>query len=178
MSTAKRWYVLHVYSGFEEKVAEAIHEKARKQGLEDKVEEVMVPTEKVVEVKNNKKQEKDSKFFPGYVLAKLQLTDEVWHMIKDTPKVTGFLGAGNKPSPISNKDAERLIKQIQEGVDRPRSSVSFSIGEEVKVIEGPFASFNGSVEEVDEEKGRLKVSVSIFGRATPVDLEFSQVEKV
>ncbi len=178
MSTAKRWYVLHVYSGFEEKVAEAIHEKARKQGLEDKVEEVMVPTEKVVEVKNNKKQEKDSKFFPGYVLAKLQLTDEVWHMIKDTPKVTGFLGAGNKPSPISNKDAERLIKQIQEGVDRPRSSVTFSIGEEVKVIEGPFASFNGSVEEVDEEKGRLKVSVSIFGRATPVDLEFSQVEKV
>lgn len=178
MSTAKRWYVLHVYSGFEEKVAEAIHEKARKQGLEDKVEEVMVPTEKIVEVKNNKKQEKDSKFFPGYVLAKLQLTDEVWHMIKDTPKVTGFLGAGNKPSPISNKDAERLIKQIQEGVDRPRSSVSFSIGEEVKVIEGPFASFNGSVEEVDEEKGRLKVSVSIFGRATPVDLEFSQVEKV
>lgn len=178
MSTAKRWYVLHVYSGFEEKVAEAIHEKARKQGLEDKVEEVMVPTEKVVEVKNNKKQEKDSKFFPGYVLAKLQLTDEVWHMIKDTPKVTGFLGAGNKPSPISNKDAERLIKQIQEGVDRPRSSVAFSIGEEVKVIEGPFASFNGSVEEVDEEKGRLKVSVSIFGRATPVDLEFSQVEKV
>ncbi|MCM2344189.1 MAG: transcription termination/antitermination protein NusG [Alphaproteobacteria bacterium] len=175
---AKRWYVLHVYSGFEEKVAEAIHDKARKQGLEDKVEEVMVPTEKVVEVKNNKKQEKDSKFFPGYVLAKLELDDEVWHMIKNTPKVTGFLGAGNKPSPISNKDAERLIKQIQEGVDRPRSSISFSIGEEVKVIEGPFASFNGSVEEVDEEKGRLKVSVSIFGRATPVELEFSQVEKV
>lgn len=178
MSTAKRWYVLHVYSGFEEKVAEAIHEKARKQGLEDKVEEVMVPTEKVVEVKNNKKQEKDSKFFPGYVLAKLQLTDEVWHMIKDTPKVTGFLGAGNKPSPISNKDAERLIKQIQEGVDRPRSSITFTIGEEVKVTEGPFASFNGSVEEVDEEKGKLKVSVSIFGRATPVELEFGQVEKV
>ncbi len=173
-----RWYVLHVYSGFEEKVAEAIFDKARKQGLEDKVEEVMVPTEKVVEVKNNKKQEKDSKFFPGYVLAKLQLTDEVWHMIKDTPKVTGFLGAGNKPSPISNKDAERLIKQIQEGVERPRSSISFVIGEEVKVTEGPFASFNGSVEEVDEEKGRLKVSVSIFGRATPVELEFSQVEKV
>lgn len=175
---AKRWYVLHVYSGFEEKVAEAIHDKARKQGLEDKVEEVMVPTEKVVEVKNNKKQEKDSKFFPGYVLAKLELDDEVWHMIKNTPKVTGFLGAGNKPSPISNKDAERLIKQIQEGVDRPRSSISFTIGEEVKVTEGPFASFNGSVEEVDEEKGRLKVSVSIFGRATPVELEFSQVEKV
>lgn len=175
---AKRWYVLHVYSGFEEKVAEAIHDKARKQGLEDKVEEVMVPTEKVVEVKNNKKQEKDSKFFPGYVLAKLELDDEVWHMIKNTPKVTGFLGAGNKPSPISEKDAERLIKQIKEGVDRPRSSISFSIGEEVKVTEGPFASFNGSVEEVDEEKGRLKVSVSIFGRATPVELEFSQVEKV
>lgn len=175
---AKRWYVLHVYSGFEEKVAEAIHEKARKQGLEDKVEEVMVPTEKIVEVKNNKKQEKDSKFFPGYVLAKLELDDEVWHMIKNTPKVTGFLGAGNKPSPISNKEAESLIKQIKEGVERPRSSVTFSIGEEVKVTEGPFASFNGSVEEVDEEKGRLKVSVSIFGRATPVELEFGQVEKV
>ena len=175
---AKRWYVLHVYSGFEEKVAEAIHDKARKQGLEDKVEEVMVPTEKVVEVKNNKKQEKDNKFFPGYVLAKLELDDEVRHMIKNTTKVKGFMGAGNQPSPISEKDAERLIKQIKEGVDRPRPSVQFSIGEEVKVSEGPFASFNGSIEEIDEEKGRLKVSVSIFGRATPVELEFSQVEKV
>ena len=175
---AKRWYVLHVYSGFENKVAEAIKEKANKQGIGDKVEEIMVPTEEVVEIKRGQKVNTERKFFPGYVLAKLDLDDEVWHLVKNTPKVTGFLGAGNKPSPVTEKEAERLIKQIKEGVERPRSSITFDIGEEVKVAEGPFASFNGVVEEVDEDKGRLKVSVSIFGRATPVDLEFSQVEKV
>ena len=174
---AARWYVLHVYSGFENKVAEAIREKARKQGMEDKIEEIMVPTEEVVEVKRGQRVNSERKFFPGYVLAKLDLNDQVWHMVKDTPKVTGFLGAGNKPSPISEKEAEALIRQIQEGVERPRPSITFDIGEEVKVADGPFASFNGTVEEVDEEKGRLKVTVSIFGRATPVELEYSQVEK-
>ena len=175
---AQRWYVLHVYSGFENKVAEAIRDKADKKGLGDKVADIMVPTEEVVEVKRGQKVNAERKFFPGYVLAKLDMTDDVWHMIKDTPKVTGFLGAGHKPSPISEKEAERLLKQIQEGVDRPRPSVTFEIGEEVKVADGPFASFNGMVEEIDEEKARLKVSVSIFGRATPVELEYSQVEKM
>ena len=175
---AKRWYVLHVYSGFEDKVAEAIHEKARKQGLEEYIEEILVPTEEVVEVKRGQRVNAERKFFPGYVLAKLDLNDQVWHLVKDTPKVTGFLGAGNKPSPVSQKEAEALIKQIQEGVERPRPSVIYDIGEEVKVCDGPFASFNGTVEDIDEEKGKLKVSVSIFGRATPVELEYSQVEKL
>lgn len=174
---AMRWYVLHVYSGFEHKVAEAINEKARKLKLAERVGEIMIPTEEVVEVKRGQRVNAERKFFPGYILAKLDLSDEVWHMVKDTPKVTGFLGANNKPSPITQKEAEALIKQIQEGVDSPRPSITFDIGEEVKVAEGPFASFNGTVEEVDEEKGKLKVSVSIFGRATPVELEYSQVEK-
>lgn len=175
---AKRWYVLHVYSGFENKVAEAIMDKARQLGLDEKVEQVMVPMEEVMEVRRGQKVNAERKFFPGYVLAKLDMSDEVWHLVKNTPKVTGFLGAGNKPSPITEKEADRLLKQIQEGVERPRPSVLFDIGEEVKVAEGPFASFNGTVEDIDEEKGRLKVSVSIFGRATPVELEFSQVEKI
>lgn len=177
--SAARWYVLHVYSGFESKVADAIKEKARKQGLQDHVEEILVPTEEVVEVKRGQRVNTERKFFPGYVLAKLDLNDNVWHLIKDTPKVSGFLGAGgNKPVPISEKEAERLLKQIQEGMDSPRPSVTYDIGEEVKVTDGPFASFNGTVEEVDEEKGLLKVSVSIFGRSTPVELEYGQVEKV
>lgn len=175
---AMRWYVLHVYSGFENKVAETIKDKARKKGLEDKVEDIMVPKEEVVEVKRGQKVNTERKVFPGYVLAKIDMNDDVWHMIKDTPKVTGFLGASNKPAPISEKEAARLLQQLQEGVERPRSSITFDIGEEVKVSEGPFASFNGTVEEVDEEKGKLKVSVSIFGRATPVELEYGQVEKI
>lgn len=174
---AMRWYVLHVYSGFENKVSEAIQEKAAKLKLSDRVGEIMVPTEEVVEVKRGQRVNTERKFFPGYVLAKLDMSDEVWHMVKDTPKVTGFLGANNKPAPISQKEAEALMKQIQEGVDSPRPSVTFDIGEEVKVIDGPFASFNGLVEEIDEEKAKLKVSVSIFGRATPVELDYGQVEK-
>lgn len=177
--SAARWYVLHVYSGFEAKVAENIKEKARKQGLESKVEEIMVPTEEVVEVKRGQRVNTERKFFPGYVLAKLDLDDNVWHLIKDTPKVSGFLGSGgNKPVPISEAEAQRIINQVQEGIDRPRPSVVYDIGEEVKVIDGPFASFNGLVEEIDEEKAKLKVSVSIFGRSTPVELEYSQVEKL
>lgn len=175
---AMRWYVLHVYSGFENKVAEAVVEKARQVGLEDRVGQIMVPMEEVVEVRRGQKVNAERKFFPGYVLAKLDMNDEVWHLVKDTPKVTGFLGAGNKPSPISEKEANQLLQQIQEGVERPRRTVLFDIGEEVKVAEGPFASFNGVVEDIDEEKGKIKVSVSIFGRATPVELDFSQVEKV
>lgn len=175
---AMRWYVLHVYYGFEAKVAEAIKEKAKKKGLEDKVEDIMVPTEEVVEVKRGQKVNSERKVFPGYVLAKIDMNDQVWHLIKDTPKVTGFLGAANKPAPISEKEAARLLQQLQEGIEKPRSTVSFDIGEEVRVAEGPFASFAGTVEEIDEERARLKVSVSIFGRATPVELEYGQVEKV
>lgn len=175
---AHRWYVLHVYSGFENKVAEAIKDKAAKKGLSERVEDIMVPTEEVVEVKRGQKVNSERKFFPGYVLAKLDMSDDVWHMIKDTPKVTGFLGAGNRPSPVSDKEAAALMKQIQEGIESPRPSVTFDIGEEVKVADGPFASFNGIVEDIDEDKAKLKVSVSIFGRATPVELEYSQVEKL
>lgn len=175
---AMRWYVLHVYSGFENKVAENIRDKAKKKGLEDKVEDIMVPKEEVVEIKRGQKVNTERKVFPGYVLAKIDMNDDVWHMIKDTPKVTGFLGAANKPAPISEKEAARLIQQLQEGVERPKSAITFDIGEDVKVAEGPFAGFNGSVEEVDEERSKLKVSVSIFGRATPVELEFGQVEKI
>ena len=174
-----KWYVLHVYSGFEQKVADAIHEKAGKLGLENHVEEIMVPTEEVVEVKRGQRVNAERKFFPGYVLAKLDMTDNVWHMIKDTPKVSGFLGAGgNKPVPITEAEAKRIVQQVQEGIDRPRPSVTYDIGEEIKVTDGPFASFSGTVEEIDEEKQKLKVTVSIFGRATPVELEYSQVEKV
>lgn len=176
---AAQWYVLHVYSGFENKVAEAIRDKARKQGLEQYVEEIMVPTEEIVEVRRGQRVNTERKFFPGYVLAKLQMNDNVWHLIKDTPKVSGFLGSGgNKPVPISNAEAERLLKQLTEGVGTARPSIIYDIGEEVKVIDGPFASFNGIVEEVDEDKAKLKVSVSIFGRATPVELEYAQVEKI
>ncbi|MCF8495258.1 MAG: transcription termination/antitermination protein NusG [Alphaproteobacteria bacterium] len=176
---AARWYVLHVYSGFESKVAEAIKDKARKLGLEDQVEEILVPTEEVVQVKRGQRVNAERKFFPGYVLAKLDLDDDVWHLIKDTPKVSGFLGAGgNKPVPISESEAQRILQQVQEGIESPRPSILYDIGEEVKVADGPFASFNGIVEEIDEEKGKLKVSVSIFGRATPVELEYGQVEKI
>ena len=175
---AHRWYVLHVYSGFENKVAEAIKDKAAKKGLADRVEDIMVPTEEVIEVKRGQKVNAERKFFPGYVLAKLDMSDDVWHMIKDTPKVTGFLGAGNRPSPVSEKEAAALMKQIQEVIESPRPSVVFDIGEEVKVADGPFASFNGIVEDIDEDKAKLKVSVSIFGRATPVELEYGQVEKL
>lgn len=175
---AMRWYVLHVYSGFESKVADSIKEKAAKQGLADYIEEILVPTEEVVEVKRGQRVSTERKFFPGYVLAKLDMNDDVWHLIRDTPKVSGFLGAGGtRPVAITEREAQRILKQVQEGVDRPRPSVVYDIGEEVKVTDGPFASFNGVVEEIDEEKAKLKVSVSIFGRSTPVELEYGQVEK-
>jgi transcriptional antiterminator NusG len=174
---AHRWYVLHVYSGFEAKVADAILDKARKQGLEDRIEEVMIPKEEVVEVRKGQRVNAERKFFPGYVLIKMDMSDEAWHLVKDTPKVTGFLGGGNRPVPISEKEAQQIVSQMEEGVEAPRPSIIFDIGEEVRVTDGPFASFSGIVEEVDEERARLKVSVSIFGRSTPVELEYTQVEK-
>jgi len=175
---AKRWYIVHAYSNFEKKVADAIREKAQQQGLEDLFEEILVPTEKVVEVRRGRKVDAERKFFPGYVLVKMEMTNEAFHLIKNTPKVTGFLGADQKPVPISDSEAMRILHQVQEGVERPKPSVSFEIGEQVRVSDGPFASFSGLVEEVDDERARLKVAVSIFGRATPVELEYGQVEKL
>ena len=174
---AKRWYVVHVYSGFEKKIAEQIKEQAAQKGLADQIDEVLVPSEEVVELRRGQKVNAERKFFPGYVLVKMELSDDAWHLVKDTPKVTGFLGTKLRPSPITNAEAERIMKQTSEGVERPRPAILFEIGEQVRVADGPFTSFNGTVEEVDEERGRVKVSVSIFGRSTPVELEYSQVEK-
>ncbi|MEW5423366.1 transcription termination/antitermination protein NusG [Amorphus sp. 3PC139-8] len=175
---AKRWYIVHAYSNFEKKVAEAIREKAQATGLDDMFEEILVPTEKVVEVRRGRRVDAERKFFPGYVLVKCELTDQVYHLIKNTPKVTGFLGADQRPVPISDAEAERILHQVSEGVERPKPSISFEVGEQVRVADGPFASFNGLVEEVDDERARLKVAVSIFGRPTPVELEYGQVEKL
>ena len=175
---AARWYVIHVYSGFESKVAQSIREQALQTGLDDLVEEVLVPMEEVVQMRRGAKVNTERKFFPGYVLAKMEMSDDVWHLVKETAKVTGFLGAGNKPSPISEAEARRILHQVQEGVERPKPSVTFEIGEQVRVADGPFTSFNALVEDVDEERARLKVAVSIFGRATPVELEYGQVEKL
>jgi transcription termination/antitermination protein NusG len=171
-----RWYIVHAYSNFEKKVAEDIENKAKQKGLSDLIEQIIVPTEKVVEVRRGRKVDAERKFFPGYVLVRATLTDAVFSLIKNTPKVTGFLG-DSKPVAITDKEAERILHQVQEGVERPKPSVTFEIGEQVRVSDGPFASFNGFVQEVDEERARLKVEVSIFGRAVPVDLEFGQVEK-
>ena len=175
---ASRWYVIHVYSGFEKKVAAAVREQAEQKGLADRFDEILVPTEEVVEVKRGAKVSSERKIFPGYVLVKMDLDDATWHLVKNTAKVTGFLGGRGKPLPISDAEAARIIHQMQEGIERPKPSITFEIGEQVRVSDGPFTSFNGTVEEVDEEKSRVKVAVSIFGRATPVELEYSQVEKV
>ena len=174
---AMRWYVVHVYSGFEKKVAQAIREKAAQKGLEEKFGDILVPTEEVVEVRRGAKINSERKFFPGYVLVKMELEDETWHLVKNAPKVTGFLGGGGKPQAISETEALRIMNQVQEGVERPKPTITFEVGEQVRVTDGPFTSFTGLVEEVDEDKSRLKVAVSIFGRATPVELEYTQVEK-
>ena len=173
-----RWYVINVYSGSEKKVAESIREQAILKKMEDKIFEVMIPTEEVVEVKKGARVSSERKFFPGYILVKMIMTDEAWHLVKDNPNVTNFLGSRNKPYPITEAEAQRIITQMQEGIERPQTVVNFEVGEQIRVCDGPFASFVGLVEEVDAEKSRVKVSVSIFGRSTPVELEFSQVEKI
>ena len=175
-----RWYIIHAYSGFENKVRDSILSEAERMGLQALVEQVEVPTETVTEVKRGKKVQVERKFMPGYVLAKLKLTDDVYHLVKNTPKVTGFLGAGAKPQPISEREAARYFGGVEEAKAAPKTqiNVDYEIGDQVKVLEGPFASFNGVVEELDFDKQKVKVSVSIFGRATPVELDFEQVELV
>ncbi|MCX7338685.1 MAG: transcription termination/antitermination protein NusG [Alphaproteobacteria bacterium] len=177
MTRSAHWYVINVYSGFEKKVVQAIQEQAEKKGMSDRFEEMLVPSEEVVEIHKGAKVNTEKQYFPGYVLVKMELTDETWHLVKNTPRVSGFLGAKGKPSPISEVEVSRILRQVQDSIEKPRHTLSFEIGEQVRVCEGPFTSFSGLVEDVDGEKGRLKVSVMIFGRPTPVELEFGQVEK-
>ena len=173
-----KWYIVHAYSNFEKKVADSLREQAKAQGLEDKFSEILVPTEEVVEIRRGRKFNAERKFFPGYVLVKMELSDEAFHLVKNTPKVTGFLGSGSKPMPVSEKEVQRIVGSVEQAVDRPKPVLSFDIGEKIKVTDGYFANFDGVVESVEPERTRLKVSISIFGRATPVELEYSQVEKV
>lgn len=174
---AKHWYVVQAYSGFEDKVQQALIENIERAGLESFFGEIMVPREEVVELRDGQKVTSRRKFFPGYVLVEMELNDETWHVVKSTPQVSGFLGASGKPRPMPKKEVDQLLHQIEEGIERPKPKVLFDVGEAVRVIDGPFASFNGLVEEVDEDAAKLKVSVSIFGRPTPVELEYFQVEK-
>lgn len=175
---SKRWYVVHAYSGFEKSVMRAIQERINRLGMQDKFGQILVPVEEVVEMKSGQKSITERKFFPGYVLVEMEMNDDSWHLVKDTPKVTGFVGGtGNRPTPISQKEVDKIMQQMQEGVEKPRPKTLFDVGETVRVKEGPFTDFNGSVEDVNYEKNRLRVSVTIFGRATPVELEFGQVEK-
>lgn len=174
----KRWYVVHAYSGFEKSVQRALSERVARNGMQAFFGRILVPVEEVVELRSGQKSITERKFFPGYVLVEMEMNDETWHLVKSTPKVTGFVGgSANKPTPISEKEVEKILQQMQDGVERPRPKVLFEPGEVVRIKEGPFADFNGSVEQVNYEKNRLRVSVTIFGRATPVELEFGQVEK-
>jgi transcriptional antiterminator NusG len=174
----KNWYIVQSHSSFENKVAKLIKEEAEKAKVEEKIEEIVVPTHNITEVKRGKRVQRKKKYFPGYVLIKSEMDNELYHMIKGIKKVSGFLGSKGTPVPVSDKEIEKILGQIKDGVTQPKSTIEYNVGENVQVIDGPFASFNGLVEDVDEEKARLKVSVSIFGRPTPVDLEFNQVEKV
>lgn len=173
-----KWYIVHAYSNFEKKVADAIKADAAMKGLEDKFEEILVPTEEVVEVRRGRKVNAERKYFPGYVLVKMDMTDEAYHLVKNTPKVTGFLGSGKRPLPVPEKEVKAIMGQIEDDAERPRSTVTYDIGEKVRVIDGHFQSFDGLVEEADDEKGLLKVAINIFGRATPVELDYGQVEKI
>ena len=178
MSMAMRWYVVQAYSGFEHQVKRSLEEHVRRGGLQDRFGEILVPTEEVIEMREGQKRRSERKFFPGYVLVEMIMDDESWHLVKQTSKVTGFVGgARNRPTPISQADVQKIVSQMQEGSEKPRHKVEFEVGEMVRVKEGPFADFNGSIEEVNYEKNKLRVSVTIFGRATPVELEFSQIEK-
>jgi len=173
-----RWYIVHAHSGFEKKVADAIKETAGKKDLDQFFGEIVVPTEQVVEVKKGKRVQSERKFFPGYVMVQMDLNDETWQLVKNTARVSGFLGGkGNKPQPLSDREAEQIFAQVEEGMTSPKNALIFNLGEQVKVVDGPFASFVGTIEEIDDEKNRLKVAVSIFGRSTPVDLDYDQVEK-
>ncbi len=176
--TKARWYVLHAYSGYEKKVADSIVDQATKLGVSEHIEDISVPTQNIVEVKRGVRVNTERKIFPGYILIKMSLNDDTWHIIKTTPKLSGFLGNKGKPIPISNSEAKRISQQVVDGVEKTRPAIMYDVGEQVKVIDGPFASFNGEIEQIDEEKARLRVAVSIFGRSTPVDLDYSQVEKV
>jgi transcriptional antiterminator NusG len=175
---AKRWYVVHAYSGFEQQVKRSLEERIRRFGMEDRFGEILVPTEEVVEMRGGQQRKSERKFFPGYVLVQMEMSDETWHLVKEVPRVMGFIGGkADRPAPISDKEADAILRRVQEGIEKPRPKVLFEPGEVVRVVDGPFNDFNGVVEDVDYDKNRLKVSVLIFGRSTPVDLEFSQVEK-
>jgi len=175
----KRWYVVHAYSGMEKSVARALQDRVERAGMQDHFGKILVPTEEVVEMKNGQRTISERRFFPGYVLVEMDMNDDTWHLVKNTSKVTGFVGgSGNRPTPISEKEVDKIMSQMQEGVEKPRPKTLFEVGEMVRVKEGPFTDFNGNVEEVNYEKSRLRVSVTIFGRATPVELEFGQVEKL
>lgn len=175
---AKRWYVVHAYSGFEQQVRRSLDERIKRMGMEDKFGEILVPTEEVVEMREGQKHRSERKFFPGYVLVQMELDDGTWHLVKDVPKVLGFIGGtGDRPTPITDKEADAILQRVQEGVEKPRPKVLFEPGELVRITDGPFNDFNGVVEEVDYEKNKMRVSVLIFGRSTPVELEFGQVEK-
>lgn len=180
MAAAARWYIVHAYSNFEKKVAQNIQETASQKGLSEKIEQVLVPCEEVTEIVRGRKKVTERRFFPGYVLVKMVMDDDTYHLIKETPKVTGFLGSdhGKRPVPVSQKEVDQIIGAVEEGVERPKAQITFEIGESVRVIDGPFQSFEGAIEEVDEAKERVKVAVSIFGRATPVELEYNQVVKI
>lgn len=173
-----RWYIVHSYSGSESKVAQLIKEQSVKRGLEDNFEEVIVPTEEVVEIKNGAKSNVDRKYLPGYILVKMVMSDEAWHLVRSIPRVSGFLGVKGKPSPVSEAEVKRILDQVKESAENPRSDLTFEIGDQVRVSDGPFASFSGYVEEIEEDKQRLKVSVMVFGRPTPITLEYVQVEKM
>ncbi len=175
---SKRWYVVHAYSGFENQVRRSMLERIKLNGMEDKFGEIMVPTEEVVEMREGQKRKSDRKFFPGYVLVEMEMDDDTWHLVKDVPKVMGFIGgSSDKPAPITEKEADEILNRVQEGAEKPRPKVLFEPGELVRVTDGPFNDFNGVVEEVNYEKNRLRVSILVFGRSTPVELEFSQIEK-